>query len=201
MISITINKDDLGRIKSTLSRLRVKDRQGVFMKSLTKATLEVESRLKTAVSNDKLRVRSGRLRSSIGSIVTESGDSIIGLIGSGVRQGERVKYANIQETGGIIKPKNTKYLAVPLPAALTPAGVLKKKPREWPDTFVMKSNNGNLLIVQRKGKRVTRLVSLFVLKKQVRIPPSYYMSDVANNMQGKVTDIILEGIRQEAEKK
>mgnify|MGYP001561734624 CR=1 FL=1 len=201
MISITINKDDLGRIKSILSKLRVKDKQGAFIKALTKATLEIESKLKTAVTNDILHVRSGRLRSSIGSIITESGNSIIGLIGSGVRQGDRVKYADIQETGGIVKPKNSKYLAVPLPAALTPAGVLRRKPRDWPDTFVMKSGNGNLLIVQKKGKRVTRLVALFILKKQVTIPASHYMSRVAENMQGKVTDIIMDGIRAEVESK
>jgi hypothetical protein len=201
VISITLNKKDLVRIKAALSSLRVKDKNGVFMKAMTKATLEVEGQLKTAVSGDRLKVRSGRLRSSIGSIVTESGDSIIGMIGSGVRQGDRVKYANIQETGGVITPKRGKYLTIPLPAALTPAGVLRKPARQWPDTFVMKSNNGNLLIMQKKGKRVTRLVALFVLKKQVTIPASRYMSDVAERMQDKVIDIILNGIRQEVEKK
>lgn len=201
MIDIIINKEDLNRIQSTLSKLRVKDRQGIFMKALTKATLDIEGKLKTAVTNDRLRVRSGRLRSSIGSIVTESGDTIIGIIGSGARQGDRVKYANIQETGGTVKAKNAKYLTIPLPAALTSAGVLRQPARQWPNTFIMKSKNGNLLIMQKTGKKLSRLVALFVLKKQVTIPASRYMSSVAENMQGKVTDIILNGIRAEVESK
>lgn len=201
MISVEIKKEDLANIKRELGKLNVKSQDSIFRKALTKANLAVEDRLKTAVGGEKLRVRSGRLRSSLGSIVIEEGESIIGLIGSGVRQGDRVSYANIQETGGTIRPRVAKYLAIPLPAALTRAGVAKKSPRDYTNTFVMRSKSGSLIIAQKTGSKSGKVVALFVLKKSVTIPASHYMSDIAGEMSDKVVDIMINKIRQEVEKK
>ena len=112
-----------------------------------------------------LASRSGRALQSIRDSVRVEGatfDDIQGRIGG-------VHYLKIQETGGTITPKKAQYLTVPLPAAMDGAGVpLKRSAREWDNTFVARSKNGNLLIFQRRGKAVT---PLYLLVKKVTIPP------------------------------
>ena len=72
-----------------------------------------------------------------------------------------VIYARILEKGGTITPKKAKWLTIPLPG-------VKGRASNYPDSFVIKSKSGNLLIVQKKGK--SGIVPLFVLKKKVKIP-------------------------------
>ena len=93
----------------------------------------------------------------------------------------RSGYAGIHEKGGTVKPKRSKYLAIPLPDALTRAGALKgryignvsgqTRPSLYgvQGLFCYKSKRGNLLLAETRGKR-GRLVNLFVLKKSVKIP-------------------------------
>lgn len=76
--------------------------------------------------------------------------------------------ASVHERGAVIRPKRSKYLTVPLPAALNSNGTPKlPNARAWKNTFIIKSKKGNLLIVQKNGKGIT---PLYVLKKSVTIP-------------------------------
>ena len=75
----------------------------------------------------------------------------------------------IHETGGVIKPRRAKYLAIPFDSALKSDGTpIRPGPRDWPNTFVLKSRKGNLIIMQKKAGK---LIPLYLLKKQVAIPP------------------------------
>lgn len=76
----------------------------------------------------------------------------------------------IHETGGVITARRARYLTIPLPAALDRRGVAKKaSARDWPNTFVVRTRRGNLLIMQRQpGNR--RPIALYLLKTSVRIP-------------------------------
>ncbi len=74
---------------------------------------------------------------------------------------------SVHERGKTIRPKRAKFLAIPLPAAVDSKGVLRMRPREWPDTFVGRSSKGNLLIFQVSG---TGIIPLFLLKRKVKIP-------------------------------
>ena len=118
-------------------------------------------------TDSSLSKRSGALVTAILDSVKVDGstfDTIRGLIGA-----PGVPYASIQETGGVIKPKNAKYLCIPLPAALDSSGIpLKSSPRDWPGTFCTLSKAGNLIIFQKRG---TSIVPLYVLKDSVTIPP------------------------------
>lgn len=80
-----------------------------------------------------------------------------------------VPYARIQNVGGVVSARSGSYLTVPLPAALTPVGVLRKRAREWKDSFFIRSRLQNLLLVQSRGKQI---VPLFVLKKSVTLKPT-----------------------------
>jgi hypothetical protein len=111
---------------------------------------------------------SGRLRSSIRGRVEHS--ALLG--GSFGVVGSNVVYARIQELGGVIKARHAKYLTIPLSGAKTKAGVVRGSARSFPDTFVMRSRSGDLLIVQRRGQGV---LPLFVLKPEITIRGKHYL--------------------------
>lgn len=93
--------------------------------------------------------------------VSVSLDEIVGRIGG-------VWYLGVSEYGATIRAKRAKFLTIPLPDAMNSQGVpLKRRARDWQNTFIMKSKRGNLLIFQKRGADI---VPLYVLKKSVRIP-------------------------------
>jgi hypothetical protein len=86
----------------------------------------------------------------------------------------------IHETGGTIRPRRAKFLAIPLRPALDSRGILRAKPRDWTDTFVARSGEGNLIIFQRSfgGRYVT---PLFLLRRQVTIPPRLRLGETVQH--------------------
>lgn len=131
-----------------------------------------------------LSMRSGNLISAIKKSVHVDGDTLESLRGNIGTPG--IVYGRIQEFGGTIVPKNTKYLAIPLPDALDGNGLpLKASPRMWDHTFVAKSKAGNLLIFQRQGKNI---VPLYVLKSKVYIPPRLGLGDTLRTGMGLFVD-------------
>lgn len=118
--------------------------------------------------------RSGKLIASIEKSVQVTGtqfDDIRGYIGAAFPGG-------VHEYGATIRPKTAKFLTVPLPAALNPNGTPKKKSaREWQNTFVARTKNGNLVIFQKSGTSIT---PLYVLKTFVKIKPRLGMGATLN---------------------
>lgn len=87
-----------------------------------------------------------------------------------------VKYADIQERGGTIRPRNKKFLTVPMDAIKTAGGAIKGQYaggageyRKTGKTFVWRNALGGAFIAEKldngKGLRL-----LWKLVKQVRIP-------------------------------
>jgi hypothetical protein len=122
--------------------------------------------------------KTGDLARNVGMEIGREENAYRTLIGTGVGNTKSVVYARIQDVGGTIRPKNKKYLAIPLPGT-------KGVPKNFPDAFVIRSRGGSLLIVQRKWKKVrggenyrqsSELVPLFVLKNEVRLPATYWFS-------------------------
>lgn len=106
-------------------------------------------------------VQSVRDSVKVEEILTSGQSEIIGRIGG-------VWYLRTHEKGAVIRAKRAKFLTIPLPAALNSQGIpLKKRARDWANTFIMSSKKGNLLIFQKRGGQI---VPLYVLKKSVRIP-------------------------------
>lgn len=107
------------------------------------------------------KVRSGRLRASIRAFVRR-GPELVLQAGSG-----RVKYARTQEFGATIQAKRSRYLAIPLEAARTGAGVARwPGPRSVPGLFFIRSKAGNPLLVVRDGDGIR---PMFALKERVTI--------------------------------
>lgn len=83
-------------------------------------------------------------------------------------------YLRTHEFGAVIRARGNGWLTIPLRAALDNRGVpIQPTARAWANTFVQRSRAGNLLIFQKRGRDI---VPLYVLKKEVRIPPRLGMS-------------------------
>ncbi len=77
---------------------------------------------------------------------------------------------SVHEKGATIRAKRSKFLTIPLPAAMDSRGVpLRKKARDWPNTFVQKSRRGNLLIFRNNPDGT--ITPLYLLRKSVKLPP------------------------------
>ena len=89
-------------------------------------------------------------------------------------QGTANAYAGIHETGGVVRPKNAKYLWIPLKPNQTAAGVARLSPRQAISQGGFIDWRGPIFYAHQ-GTTSTggakRLVPLFVLKKEVKIPP------------------------------
>jgi phage gpG-like protein len=197
MIEVKIDKTDVERVINKLASIPSNRRDAIGFKMFTDATLYLERQLKSNISGKILHVRSGRLRNSIGSIVKDTDKQLEGVVGSGVRQGERVPYADIHETGGVVTPKRVHWLTIPLRDALKPSGVPRGRARDFENTFFAYSKAGNLILFQRKGKGA---VALFLLKKSVTIPARRYMSITAEEARDKIADIMINRIEKELNK-
>lgn len=157
----------------------------------------------------RLRVRSGRLRASVISLKTEmKEDRVEGGISFGTVYGR----AHVGPKGQVttITPKRSKYLTIPLPAAMTKAGVVRGTARSFMGkegvfgkTFIAKSKAGNLIIFGQKriekGKRTGELrreiVPLFVLKKQVKIKARVHPEELIAWVKPKmIEDFVKKGI-------
>ena len=152
----------------------------VLFKRLTQAVEHARANYLTGGTTDtRLAVRTGALRASFGFEMQGTGAEISARIGYILPQrsasgGDPLVYARIHEgwpdgrNATTIHPRNAKYLAIPLDAAKTPAGVARGRPRDFVNTFVRKSKAGNLVIFQKTGNG--GIQPLFVLKTAVTIP-------------------------------
>ena len=153
------------------------------------------------LSGQRLAVRTGALRRSITATSPIKGPN--GITGSvGPADDTVAKYAAIQEFGGTIRPKKSKYLAIPLPAARTASGAIMGKYNvrdlRTLDLTVIRSKAGNLLLVQRAkgGGKKASIVPLFVLKREVHITGKHYMRDAAQWMRPRIIPWLQEKISE-----
>lgn len=149
-----------------------------------------------------IQTRSGALRRSFGWETRGEGlDSALRVFSAGL------PYARIQEEGGVVRPKNKRYLTVPLPDALTPGGSLKGGARLVPrgnkyqtadglPTFVFRSKRGNLLVGARA--RNGRLRLLYALKPQVTLKPRLGFRETFERVTRPMIDVELRRAAVEA---
>lgn len=76
--------------------------------------------------------------------------------------GTNIEYGAVHEFGGTIRPKTSKYLAIPV-------GSLTGSPRKHSGLKVRKTANGNLILVSASGQ------VQYVLKSSVTIPARPYL--------------------------
>jgi hypothetical protein len=130
----------------------------------------VSRHLAGGTGSDRLARRSGTLARSTRPVKARlEGSKVTGGLAFGA------KYAGVHIGPGgsqvTIRPKNKKFLAIPLPAAKTAAGVPRGRPLDgiWGPTFISKGvifgfSGGT------KGTQSATPIPLFVLKKSVVVP-------------------------------
>lgn len=163
--------------------------------------------IKDSLSGKRLKRRTGSLARSVTSRAELVGR--VPAIRVGIFRGPAVKYAQIQEEGGVIKPKKAKALSIPVGDALTPAGVERYGgPRNYP---------GELRFLPfRRGIAVGKLVdeeeakaleeeerspweaaALYILAKQVTIPASHWLSLPVNDALPGIAKELNKYVREE----
>lgn len=156
-------------------------------------------------TDTSIRRRSGHLADSMRPIApikaTES------YIEGGITFGKVYAKVHIGPRGQIttIKPKEKKYLTIPLPAMQTNAGITKATAAELKEgkaglpfghTFIKRSKAGNLIIfgTQRitKGANLGEyrggITPLFILKKQVKIKARIHPEDFLKWSKSKLVE-------------
>lgn len=94
---------------------------------------------------------------------------------------ELVKIARANEFGVTIRPKNKKFLALPLPPARN------KRPKDFDDLVFIKSKDENRAYLMRPtGKRGT-MKAYFILLKKVTIPERSFLRTGFDNNIEKIT--------------
>ena len=122
-----------------------------------------------------VQTRTGALRRGMFAVVAQ--DERTTYLTNGIAG---VKYANLQEHGGTIKPVRRKWLTIPVGPALTAAGVARGPARSFPGLkFILSKDKKTALLVMpplktkggklRKGQDARGTI-YFVLKKQVTVP-------------------------------
>ena len=150
-----------------------------------------------------LKRRTGTLAKSLKTAI--SGDTIDNLEAYVYSD---VIYSDTQEYGATITAKNAykgvpggPYLNIPLPANKTPAGVQKLSAFQvfQRGGTIMKSRHNNYLIVEiskgrgaNKGKTIVK--PMFVLKKEVKIPPRLGIRQAIENEMPNMLDNIRNAI-------
>ncbi len=162
----------------------------------TKRILATEARLMTGYTRTTLMsgprpsmlgVRTGNLRSQTKPLpVTERS----GVIESGMGFGTEYARPHVGPMGQVttIRAKTGKFLAIPMDAAKTPAGVARGAPRSgvWGETFFRRTDKGNLILF---GKRVAQkgahagqtrggITPLFLMVKQVKIKSRVHPEEI-----------------------
>lgn len=141
-----------------------------FARRIGKERLAKPGRPGDGDSGDRLHRRTGSLARGLTSSVT--GGTLQTLKATiGWTDSRSARIALVHERGATIRPKTKRFLAIPLPAALTPAGVERQDgPRSYPEAFIIRSKLGNLIIARTTG-RGGSIEPLYALKSQVKIPP------------------------------
>lgn len=148
-----------------------------LQKEITTSGLRMERAAKANLTGTVLNVRTGRLRRSIRSEVKqEEGGWELALRAGGDGAAD-VKYARIHELGGVIRPTQSRFLAIPVGPALTPSGVARyASPRDVPVPLAfVQSLKGQPLLVEAGGKKKAGRV-WYVLRKSVTIPARPYLA-------------------------
>ncbi len=143
-----------------------------LVKALEGGVREVVRNAKANITGgNPLNVRTGFLRSSLRwEVDANKQQAIIGT---------NVPYAPAHEYGTTIKPKNAKFLALPLPI-----GARKGSPRSYPNLRLATTLKGQWLLVDEKGE------AQFLLRRQVKMPERPWLRPALKMAKEKFRDLL-----------
>lgn len=147
-------------------------------------------------TGQRLFTRTGKGLESIRRSIKVSGrariETLVGQIGA------KAPIALHEKGRRGVRATRAKFMTIPLPAALSGRGTpLRRRARDWPNTFVAKSRAGNLIIFQRRGDEI---VPLYLLKREVSFPPRLSMEDSIRKQLSPFANRLLNIIGRELDK-
>lgn len=153
--------------KSTAANFRAGGRPKKW-KPLTSFTMAGRRAGRTVASHglgQNILQRTGRLFASVTRL---RGDAMAvrTISRKSLTYGTNLPQAPLLNFGGTIRPKSTKYLAIPMPG-------VEGRPRQYNNTFVQMSKKGNKIIFQNLGDGKIR--PLFWLRTSVTIPSREFL--------------------------
>lgn len=169
---MTVTQDSVRRVHAVLDRIPSRLHKS-FERRLNRWGTDWRDTVRGRITGGgPLRNRTGMLGSSI---VYRLDGSTLGTLRLRMLS-EGVVYARIHELGGVIKPKTGRFLTIPLDAAKTAAGDVKgmfASARRFIEanpgaTYFVRTPDGELLLMWKKGKRTT--LPIFKLVRQVELP-------------------------------
>lgn len=116
---------------------------------------------------------------------------VVGIVGSGTSS-EVMAIAHAHEYGATIRPKEKKYLAIPLTKEAETAGT----PTAFNDLRFVHAKGGNLLMVRdkKKGKGKTKSEAMFLLVKSVTLPERSFIRASFDADRGKIEGIVSKAV-------
>lgn len=166
-----IKRDFSGAFHKTAVLKRIpKAEKHVVTQWATDTVMMLKRRAASMQKSGKGR-KTGHLARNVGMESSLREDDFKIMIGTGVGRTQSVKYASIQDQGGVIKKKD-KMLTIPL-------GATKGLIRNYPGGFFVKSSAGNVLYCQRVGAGArAKLRPLFLLRDQVTLEATNWFSGI-----------------------
>jgi hypothetical protein len=193
--------DKLGG-RTTLRKLKI-----VITKNVILLTTRLREAMTGGTSANKLAVRSGKLRRNTKARkTTVEGTHVRGTVGVGsVYARVHVSWSDQVTT---ITPKRARFLTIPLPAALTPAGVPRGTARNgpWGKTVIIPTKRQGKAQAIIYGVKKTQsganvgafrggLIPLFVLARRVTVKSRIHIKDFMPKVQRSVRRDLRKEIR------
>jgi len=171
-IFMQVNPTQLGEMLLQASNVGIGRSGDVLVKYLKQSFTKTSMRVPSPPGSPPGTV-TNRLRNSIQATIPENGSLIVGT---------NERYARVQEYGGVLKPRTSKYLTVPANYEAAQLRANVKTLRSVPDLDFRPGRNPGVAFLFR-GKRL-----MFVLKRSVRLPARPYMRPAARNqtVQGNI---------------
>lgn len=193
---------ELTRWAARLNKAAGGELRRVLMRELVTVALDAEGRAKENATTS-MNVRTGTLRRAIAGTVEAKTDGMQLVLSAGGRTGGKdLRYAKIHEYGGTIRPREKKWLTIPVGAAKTKAGVARGSARMFPDLRLQPSANApqqKAYLVRDVGRgKSARTEILFVLVRRVQMPGKRYLAraweqvpaDAQLAMQATITKVL-----------
>ncbi len=162
--------------------------------------------------------KTGALARNVGMDVKSRGTAYAVTIGTGVKALSTVEYAKIQDEGGTVDARNAFFIIQNIkdrpkhgPFLTVPLRGVKGRVANYPGAFAIRTKTGKFLIVAERWKKVrggenfqrvraraatanrkgeSGIVPLFVLKRSVRIPASYWFTNVIDRREQDLREMM-----------
>jgi len=168
--------------------------QKYLLKGMEKVGQGLERHVKTQkLSGQALKARTGNLRRAIFHKVGAVANDVIGVVGVDLA---KAKYGRIQELGGVIRPKKSKHLTIPLDAAKTGNGVARFTARDVISSpgsygYVGTFTRNNIIFGKQDGGGI---VPLFALKTSVTIRAVGYLKSTVEEKMSWIKQTLMDSI-------